>query len=115
MDRTTAWNIVTEFTASDSLCKHMLSVEAAMRAYAPRFNADAERWGVVGLLHDFDYERYPDVAVEGHPVIGRRFCASAAWTTRSSAAFCRTPRKSPALNASPRWRRRCTPSMNSPV
>ena len=72
MDRDTAWNIVTEFTASDSLRKHMLSVEAAMRAYAPRFNADAERWGVVGLLHDFDYERYPDVAVEGHPVIGAR-------------------------------------------
>jgi putative nucleotidyltransferase with HDIG domain len=72
MDRAAAWNIVTEFTASDSLRKHMLSVEAAMRAYAPRFNADAERWGVAGLLHDFDYERYPDVAVEGHPVIGAR-------------------------------------------
>lgn len=70
MDRAAAWNIVTEFTASDSLRKHMLSVEAAMRAYAPRFNDDAERWGVAGLLHDFDYERYPDVAVEGHPIIG---------------------------------------------
>ncbi len=48
----------------------MLSVEYAMRAYARRFGADEETWAVVGLLHDFDYERYPDVAVEGHPVVG---------------------------------------------
>ena len=72
MKREEAWAIVTEYTASDSLRKHMLSVEAGMRAYAPRFQGDIERWGVVGLLHDFDYERYPDVAVEGHPVIGSR-------------------------------------------
>ena len=72
MNREEAWAIVTEYTASDSLRKHMLSVEAAMRAYAPRFNGDAELWGVVGLLHDFDYERYPDVAAAGHPVIGSR-------------------------------------------
>lgn len=72
MNRDEAWNTVTEFTASDSLRKHMLSVEAAMRAYAPRFGADPDRWGVVGLLHDFDYERYPDVAADGHPVIGSR-------------------------------------------
>jgi putative nucleotidyltransferase with HDIG domain len=50
----------------------MLSVEAAMRAYAPRYQSDVELWGVVGLLHDFDYERYPDVAVGGHPVVGSR-------------------------------------------
>lgn len=72
MNREEAWAIVTEYTAGDSLRKHMLSVEVAMRAYAPRFNGDVERWGVVGLLHDFDYERYPDVAVEGHPVVGSR-------------------------------------------
>jgi putative nucleotidyltransferase with HDIG domain len=70
MNREEAWAIVTEYTASDSLRKHMLSVEAGMRAYAPRFNSDIELWGVVGLLHDFDYERYPDVAANGHPVIG---------------------------------------------
>jgi putative nucleotidyltransferase with HDIG domain len=70
MNREEAWAIVTEYTASDSLRKHMLSVEAALRAYAPRFNGDVERWGVVGLLHDFDYERYPDVAAQGHPVMG---------------------------------------------
>jgi len=72
MNRDEAWAIVTEYTASNSLRKHMLSVEAAMRAYAPRYQSDVELWGVVGLLHDFDYERYPDVAVEGHPVVGSR-------------------------------------------
>ena len=72
MNREEAWAIVTEYTANDSLRKHMLSVEVAMRAYAPRFLGDVELWGVVGLLHDFDYERYPDVAVEGHPVVGSR-------------------------------------------
>ena len=70
MNREEAWAIVIEFTTSDSLRKHMLSVEAAMRAYAPRFNGDVELWGVVGLLHDFDYERYPNVAADGHPVAG---------------------------------------------
>jgi putative nucleotidyltransferase with HDIG domain len=72
MNREEAWEMVTEYTASDSLRKHMLSVEAAMRAYAQLYAADVERWSVVGLLHDFDYERYPDVAAEGHPVIGSR-------------------------------------------
>jgi putative nucleotidyltransferase with HDIG domain len=72
MNRDEAWMIVTEYTAGDSLRKHMLSVEAAMRAYAQHYAADVERWGVVGLLHDFDYERYPDVAVEGHPVVGSK-------------------------------------------
>ena len=72
MNRDEAWQIVTEYTSSDSLRKHMLSVEAAMRAYATRFNANPDEWGVVGLLHDFDYERYPDVAVEGHPVVGSK-------------------------------------------
>ena len=71
-DRAQAWAIVTEFTQSESLRRHMLAVEAAMRAYAPRFGADPEEWGVAGLLHDFDYEKYPDVAVEGHPVVGSK-------------------------------------------
>lgn len=72
MNRDEAWAIVTEYTASDSLRKHMLSVEAAMRAYAPRYEGDVELWGIVGLLHDFDYEQYPDVAVAGHPVVGSK-------------------------------------------
>jgi putative nucleotidyltransferase with HDIG domain len=72
MNREHAWSIVTEFTQGESLRRHMLAVEASMRAYAPRFGGDTEVWGVTGLLHDFDYERFPDVAVEGHPVVGSR-------------------------------------------
>ena len=58
--RPEAWQIVTEFVQSDSLRKHMLSVEAAMREYARHFNENEELWGVTGLLHDFDYERFPN-------------------------------------------------------
>lgn len=72
MDREQAWEIVQEFTESASLRRHMLAVEVAMRAYASRFAGNPDTWGVVGLLHDFDYEQYPDVAVEGHPVVGSR-------------------------------------------
>ena len=64
-----------EYTASDSLRKHMLSVEAAMRAYADRFGEDVERWGITGLIHDFDYERFPNEAhspTEEHPAEGVR-------------------------------------------
>ncbi|RPI29837.1 MAG: HDIG domain-containing protein, partial [Acidobacteria bacterium] len=63
-----AWDLLTEFTQNDSLIKHALSVEAAMRAYAEKFGEDVERWGVIGLIHDFDYERYPDPA--DHPRVG---------------------------------------------
>jgi putative nucleotidyltransferase with HDIG domain len=70
--RDQAWAIVNEYTKSDSLKRHMLSVEAAMRAYAPRFGGDTEIWGVTGLLHDFDYEQNPDISVEGHPVVGSK-------------------------------------------
>jgi len=64
-----------EYTASDSLRKHMLSVEAAMRAYADKFGEDVNRWGTTGLIHDFDYERYPNAEhspTEGHPAEGVR-------------------------------------------
>jgi putative nucleotidyltransferase with HDIG domain len=70
--RDEAWKLVTEYTASDSLRRHMLAVEAAMRAYAKRFSEDPGVWGVVGLLHDFDYERYPDISVAGHPGVGAK-------------------------------------------
>ena len=63
-----AWSILTEFTRSDSLRKHALAVEASMRAYARRYGEDEERWGMAGLLHDFDYEMHPDAP--RHPVKG---------------------------------------------
>lgn len=73
--RREALALVHEFTASESLRKHMLSVEAAMRAYAETFGEDADRWALAGLLHDFDYERYPNPThspTEEHPAFGVR-------------------------------------------
>ena len=60
MTRDEAWNLVCEFVQSDALRKHMRSVEAAMRHYAGILGGDVEQWGVVGLIHDFDYERWPE-------------------------------------------------------
>jgi putative nucleotidyltransferase with HDIG domain len=68
VNREDAYNILTEYTKSDSLIKHALSVEQAMRKYADKYGEDAERWGVTGLLHDFDYEKYP--TLEEHPYKG---------------------------------------------
>ena len=64
--REDAWNLVCEWISSDSLRKHVLGVEAAMRAYARDDGEDEELWGITGLVHDLDYERYPDLET-GHP------------------------------------------------
>ena len=74
--------LVHEFTVSESLRKHMLAVEAAMRAYALRFGEDPERWGLTGLVHDFDYERFPNEAhspTEEHPAEGVRILRARGW------------------------------------
>ena len=74
--------LVHEYTASDSLRKHMLAVEAAMRAYATKFGEDPERWGLAGLIHDFDYEKFPNAdhsPTEGHPAHGVRVLREKGW------------------------------------
>jgi putative nucleotidyltransferase with HDIG domain len=79
--RAEAWDLVCEWVESDSLRKHLLGVEAAMRAYAERHDADEELWGVTGLVHDLDYERYPDLddAENGHPRTALRLFAQLGW------------------------------------
>jgi putative nucleotidyltransferase with HDIG domain len=68
LTRANAWNLLNEYTKSDSLLKHAMAVEAGVRGYARRFGEDEDVWGFVGLIHDFDYERYPDA--ENHPYRG---------------------------------------------
>jgi len=68
LSRDKAYELLTKYTKSESLIKHALCVEQAMRAYAEEFEEDVEKWGITGLLHDFDYEKYP--ALEDHPYKG---------------------------------------------
>jgi len=70
MNRESAWNLLCEYTQSENLRKHMLAVEACMRAYARKFGEDEEKWGITGLLHDFDYEKYP--TPQEHPFVGNK-------------------------------------------
>jgi len=67
-DRAQAWELLNEYTASEALVKHALAVEAGMRYYARKYGEDEEFWAVVGLLHDFDYDRYP--SLDDHPFKG---------------------------------------------
>ena len=98
MNREQAWTLVTEWTASESLRKHMLAVEAAVRGYAREFGEDEDGWGVVALLHDFDYERYPDQ--QNHPFRGVEILQGKGypeWVTRailSHADYSGVPRES---------------------
>ncbi len=73
--REDAWNLLREFTESDSLIRHALAVEAGMRAYAEKYGEDIEKWGIVGLIHDFDYEKYPD----NHPAEGEKILRERGW------------------------------------
>jgi putative nucleotidyltransferase with HDIG domain len=96
-------SLMHEYTQSDSLRKHMLAVEAAMRAYARKFGEDEERWGITGLIHDFDYERFPNNAhspTEEHPSEGVRILRSRGYpedvleAILGHAQYCDTPRES---------------------
>jgi putative nucleotidyltransferase with HDIG domain len=68
LTRDDAWRLLTEYTKNESLIKHALAVEAAVRGYARAFGEDEDGWGIVALLHDFDYERWP--SLEDHPFRG---------------------------------------------
>src|SRR5437868_11709790 len=76
-DREQAWGLLTEFTQSESLRKHALAVEACMRAYARKLGGDENLWGVVGLLHDFDYEKWP--SLDDHPYKGNEILKERGW------------------------------------
>jgi putative nucleotidyltransferase with HDIG domain len=77
IDRESAWGLLTEFTQSESLRKHALAVEACMRACANKFGEDENVWGIVGLIHDFDYEKYP--SLEDHPYKGNEILKERGW------------------------------------
>ena len=100
--REDALALVHEYTASDSLRKHMLSVEAAMRAYATKFGEDPERWGLTGLVHDFDYEKFPNAThspTEEHPSEGVRILRAKGFpedilqAILGHASYCNVPRE----------------------
>jgi len=76
-NRENAYALLTEYTKSDSLLKHALSVEQAMRAYARKLGGDEEKWGITGLVHDFDYELYP--TLEDHPFRGCEILKERGW------------------------------------
>jgi len=77
MDRQQSWALLCEYTQSENLRKHALAVEAAMRAFARRFGKDEELWGIVGLVHDFDYEKYP--TAQDHPFKGAEILREKGW------------------------------------
>lgn len=101
--RDEALAVLKEHTHGDSLLKHAYAVEAAMRFYAAHFGEDPERWGIAGLLHDFDYERYP--SLDDHPFKGaeilraRGYDAELIDTILSHADHSAVPRTTPARKA----------------
>ncbi len=100
--RDDAWKLLCEYTTSESLRKHMLAVEACVRAYARKAGADEETWGLVALLHDFDYERWPNqehAADQGHPSEGAKLLREQGYSEEiirailSHADYCNVPRQ----------------------
>lgn len=101
--RDQAWAVLTEFTTSDSLIKHALAVEAAMRAYARKLGEDEEKWGIVGLIHDFDYDQNP--TFETHVYAGAKILRERDWPEElvvcmeSHAEYMNIPRTTPMQKA----------------
>jgi putative nucleotidyltransferase with HDIG domain len=101
--REQAWDLVCEWVTSDSLRKHLLGVEAAMRAYARAGGEDEELWGITGLVHDLDYERHPDLddVENGHPRTALRLFKELDWppelidAVAGHATFLGVPRRTP--------------------
>ena len=77
VNRETAWGLLCEYTPSESLRKHAKAVEACMRAYARQYGEDEEKWALTGLIHDFDYERWP--SAEDHPFRGNEILTHLGW------------------------------------
>lgn len=77
--REEAWQVLNEYTKNPHLITHALAVEAGMKAYARRFGEDEEKWAVVGLIHDFEYDRYPDLGPGGHPFKGAEIMREMGW------------------------------------
>ena len=102
--RKDAWSLVCEYTQSESLRKHMLAVEACVRAYARKNGADEETWGIAALLHDFDYERWPNndhAPDKEHPAEGAKILREHGYSEEivrailSHADYCNVPRQTP--------------------
>ena len=98
LNREEAYQLLTEYTKSESLIKHALAVEAIMKAYARKFGEDENKWGIVGLLHDFDYEQYP--TIPDHPLKGaaileaQGYPADVIYAIKTHADYLDLPRKS---------------------
>lgn len=85
MNRQAAWELLCEYTKNENLRKHALAVEVCLRAYADKFGENAEDWGVVGLIHDFDYEMYPNAP--DHPLKGSEILAQKGYPEESRRAI----------------------------
>ena len=123
IDREAAWCLLTEFTQSESLRKHALAVEACMRSCSRKFGAgnskaselglsEEDLWGIVGLIHDFDYEKYP--SLEDHPYKGNEILKERGWPEVIRRAIMSHAEYSGVTRDSRRWKKLFSPATSSP-